>query len=125
MNIIKKYFYICGDIDDTLTSNFLNFYNSLNYETDEAIIYVSSDGGYYSCAQIIIDVINKSQVKTTLIASDRICSSAFILFYFSKCEIKILNGTYGMIHEISAEFEYRDNFTDENVIRKKTIKKYE
>ena len=80
----KQYLYLNGRMDYGMVNSFLNFYNSLSSETNEVTIYLNSEGGIYDTMQILLDIINHSKVKITLVAVGYIMSCAFLLFYLKK-----------------------------------------
>lgn len=83
MNITKsnnRFLYLNGEMNDEMINSLLNFYNSISSETNEAMIYLNSSGGLYCSMQIMLDIINHSKVKITLVAVEHIISCAFYYF---------------------------------------------
>lgn len=116
MNITKsnnRFLYLNGEMINSL----LNFYNSISSETNEAMIYLNSSGGLYCSMQIMLDIINHSKVKITLVAVEHIMPCAFLLFYFTKCDKILMSNCYGCVHTISSSFELRDKKFDGDIIR--------
>lgn len=113
----KQFLYLNGEMNDDMVNSFLNFYNSLDSETDEVVIYLNSEGGLYCSMQIMLDIINHSKVKITLIAVEHIMSCAFLLFYFAKGNKILMSNCYGCVHTISSSFELRDKKFEGNIIR--------
>ena len=113
----KQFLYLNGEMNDEMIDSFLNFYNSLGSETDEAVIYLNSEGGLYCSALIMLDIINHSKVKITLIAVEHIMSSAFLLFYLARCNKILMNNCYGCVHTISSSFELRDKKFEGDIVR--------
>lgn len=116
-NLSKRFLYLNGEMNDEMIDSFLNFYNSLNSETDEMIIYLNSEGGLYCSAQIMLDIINHSKIKITLIAVEHIMSSAFLLFYLARCNKILMSNCYGCVHTISSTFELRDKKFEGDIVR--------
>ena len=120
MDIIKsnkQYFYLNGRMDYEMINSFLNFYNSLSSETNEVMIYLTSEGGLYDSMLILLDIINHSKVKITLVAVEHIMSCAFLLFYFAKCDKILMSNCYGCVHTISSSFELRDKKFEGDIVR--------
>lgn len=120
MDIIKsnkQFLYLNGEMNDDMTNSFLNFYNSLGSEIDEVVIYLNSEGGLYCSMQIMLDIINHSKVKITLIAVEHIMSCAFLLFYLARCNKILMNNCYGCVHTISSSFELRDKKFEGDIVR--------
>ena len=113
----KQFLYLNGEMNDNMVNSFLNFYNSLGSEIDEVVIYLNSEGGLYCSMQIMLDIINHSKIKITLIAVEHIISCAFMLFYFAKCDKILINNCYGCVHTISSMFELRDKNFEGDTIR--------
>lgn len=113
----KQFLYLNGEMNDDMVNSFLNFYNSLNSETNEVMIYLNSEGGLYCSMQIMLDIINHSKVKITLIAVEHIISCAFLLFYFARCNKILMSNCYGCVHTISSMFELRDKKFEGDVVR--------
>ena len=113
----KRFLYLNGEMNNEMINSFLNFYNSLSSETNEAMIYLNSWGGLYDVMQILLDVINHSKVKITLVAVNQCMSCAFLLFYFAKCNKILMDNCYGCIHTISSSFELRDKKFEGDIIR--------
>ena len=87
-----------------------------NVEIDEAVIYLNSEGGLYCSMQIMLDIINHSKIKITLIAVEHIMSCAFLLFYFAKCDKILMTNCYGCVHTISSSFELRDKKFEGDIV---------
>ena len=113
----KQFLYLNGEMNDDMVNSFLNFYNSINSETDEVVIYLNSEGGLYCSMQIMLDIINHSKIKITLIAVEHIMSCAFLLFYFARCNKILMSNCYGCVHTISSMFELRDKKFEGDVVR--------
>ena len=113
----KQYLYLNGRMDYEMVNSFLNFYNSLSSETNEVTIYLNSEGGIYNVMQILLDIINHSKVKITLVAVGYIMSCAFLLFYLAKCNKILMSNCYGCVHTISSSFELRDKKFEGDIIR--------
>ena len=113
----KQYLYLNGRMDYEMVNSFLNFYNSLSSETNEVTIYLNSEGGIYDVMQILLDIINHSKVKITLVAVGYIMSCAFLLFYLAKCNKILMSNCYGCVHTISSSFELRDKKFEGDIIR--------
>lgn len=84
------------EINDESADLLIDFINST--EGIKKKIYLSSDGGFIYVAELIIDLINNNKQDIELIAYNYIGSSAFELFFKSKCKKRILEGTRGMLH---------------------------
>lgn len=113
----KQYLYLNGRMDYEMVNSFLNFYNSLSSETNEVTIYLNSEGGIYDVMQILLDIINHSKVKITLVAVGYIMSCAFLLFYLAKCDKILMSNCYGCVHTISSSFELRDKKFEGDIVR--------
>lgn len=113
----KQYLCLNGRMDYEMINSFLNFYNSLSSETNEIIIYLNSEGGLYDCMQILLDIINHSKVKITLIAISYVMSCAFLLFYLAKCDKILMSNCYGCAHTISSSFELRNKKFEGDIVR--------
>ena len=113
----KQFLYLNGEMNDDMLNSFLNFYNSLSSEIDEIVIYLNSEGGRHSSMQIMLDIINHSKIKITLIAVEYIMSCAFLLFYFAKCNKILMDNCYGCVHTVSSLFELRNKKFDGDVIQ--------
>ena len=113
----KQFLYLNEEMNDDMLNSFLNFYNSLGSDIDEVVIYLNSEGGWYCSMQIMLDIINHSKIKITLIAVEHIMSCAFLLFYFAKCDKILMDNCYGCIHTVSSWFELRNKKFDGDVIQ--------
>lgn len=113
----KQYLYLNGRMDYGMINSFLNFYNSLSSETNEVTIYLNSEGGIYDVMQILLDIINHSKIKITLVAVGYVMSCAFLLFYLAKCNKILMSNCYGCVHTISSSFELRDKKFEGDIIR--------
>ena len=67
--------------------------------------------------QILLDIINYSKVKITLVAVGYIMSCAFLLFYLAKCDKILMSNCYGCVHTISSSFELRNKKFEGDVVR--------
>ncbi len=77
----------------------VNTINTLR-EYEQVTIYLNSEGGDVESMESMIDLINQHHEKIDLIATGKIYSAAFILFFRTACRKRILNGTMGMAHYI-------------------------
>lgn len=72
-------------------------------------VYISSEGGEIRIAETIMDIIEHCSAKITFVASGELCSSAFELFFNTKCfDKRILPQTIGMIHQAKCPYEYNE-----------------
>ena len=92
MNLILE-----GPINSDMLKELSNGYNNLN--PGETIhIFLSSEGGNVDCADAMSTLINRHAPVTTLTSYFRLESSAFDLFFRSKCYREVLPSVIGMIH---------------------------
>ena len=105
-----KYFHLEGEINDELLTKFYEFCNS--YEDNDWTISICSGGGFTTIGKTIVHLINQRPKRVTLICQEAY-SSAFEIFYRSKCK-RILTGfCKGMFHLNSAKMYMQSNLKPE------------
>lgn len=123
-------YYINFEFEGAKLAPFVDFINSCSPEQDLNLnLYLTSPGGDYIVSQIIKDMIETSEHHITLIAGEDISSSAFILFYETNCNKRILNRTHALIHSITTTYSERELRKDslsfkQNANYMKEINKY-
>ena len=118
-------FYFFSDTDPEDVQKAIEFINKIE---EKATIYITSNGGDCYAADVLLDTINENKDKLTLVASGKIMSSAFYIFFSAKCNKRIMEGTVGMYHYSgvsvrltqSGAFDYED---DEAIIEGMKIEK--
>jgi len=83
------------DFNEEGLANFLGHLNATR-ETPKRTVYLDSGGGAVSCIHPVIDAIEEGQCD--LIACNKIYSAAFMVFFATNVEKRILPGTIGMFH---------------------------
>lgn len=83
-------------IRESTLSDLVEFLNS---NGGEKRILISSDGGYYQVMEAMLHLINADWDNITLVAYNRIYSSAFELFFRAKCHKRLAGGVVGMFHQ--------------------------
>ncbi len=91
------YYNLAGEFNDKTIIKFTEFLNNIEL-TEDIIIYLNSGGGDAYVTFCLLDIIHSYPGKITLVATGRICSSAFDLFFEAKVNKKILPRTIGMTH---------------------------
>lgn len=81
-----------GEIDDNMLEKAAAYYRDFN----EAVIYLSSPGGFVSCQEALLHMFNTHNTK--LYCYGEIASCALELFIKAKCYKELLPGTTGMAH---------------------------
>lgn len=68
-------------------------------ETD-IVLYFSSEGGYYHCGVVLIDVINSlpKEYNLKMIFYWKMFSAAFDVFVRVKCKKEVCTGSVGLVH---------------------------
>lgn len=94
-------------IDPELLDKFINIVN--NPDNEKIVIYLNSGGGSPFVSDVMIDIINKNINRFVIIANDLIGSSAFDLFFKSKCDRRIMPGTIGMYHQSYSSIDISEN----------------
>ncbi len=89
-----KTFFIDGTVNKDMSALFRD---CLEYPGDIQIFFESS-GGSIRQASEIIHMLNQNADRVTLIANHEISSSAWMIFFYSKCKRDVIEGTLGMIH---------------------------
>ena len=89
-----KYFYLNGSMKQELFDKFINFCNQ--YPDDKWGIVIDSGGGGESFCHAMLHIIDDH--KDCVLISMGCYSSAFELFYLSKCEKLITTNSMGMFH---------------------------
>mgnify|MGYP003424260014 FL=1 len=92
---MKSFFNINGEVDEAMLEKFINIHKES--EGKEIVILFDSIGGYSHIWQQIIEVIDDIE-NCTLIAWNEISSSAFDIFFLSKCKKKVVDSCVGMSH---------------------------
>lgn len=86
---------LLGEYDETALFNFIEDLNK-SIGTPRRTVYISSTGGYLDWVNIIIDALERGECE--LVATNRIYSAAFLTFFGTDVERRILPGTVGMFH---------------------------
>ena len=83
-------------IRESTLSDLVEFLNS---NGGEKRILLCSDGGYYQVMEAMLHLINTEGESITLVAYNRIFSSAFEFFFRAKCRKRLAGGVIGMFHQ--------------------------
>ena len=105
---------------------FYNEFNSKKMSDSEVTIYLLSGGGDCWAAEAMLDLINENSGSTTLIGYGRLSSSAFQIFFTSKCKKKLIGGCYGMYHQstFSVDINEFGNLDREDECKKQYMMNY-
>lgn len=96
-----KHYLLEGIIDERCLRDFIAFCNQ--YDEEQKVVFLDSDGGYRAYAIAISAVINQTPGMFTLIAINSIRSCAVELFFRCFCERIVQPGSTAMIHTTGRE----------------------
>lgn len=94
---MKKYYLLNGKINEECLEKLITFFNYLD-ASDTLFIYLSSTGGMTIIGRAIISFINNNKDRIEL-ACVHAESSAFEIFYKSKCKKFLISPCRGMYHK--------------------------
>lgn len=103
---MEKYISLEGEINTELFDKFLKDFNRID---EDIVIYLNSRGGYISTQEAIVDLINRNKNRITIIGYCELYSSAFDIFFKSKCKKILIPNTTGMVHLGSIDIQINEN----------------
>lgn len=119
--MVKRYYWN-DKFTDKSFDKFIKFQNDLAPDT-RLEVWLNSDGGLCYIGEMIRELFESYDPELfMLVASGRICSSAFDLFVAAKCQKHIIPGTIGMVHGSSQWVEINESkaiklkFTEEKLL---------
>lgn len=92
-----------GYIDENTPNILIDFI--VTYRGEQKQIYFSSEGGWISESNVMLDVLNNCKNEVELIGYNSLSSCAFELFFKAECKKRILYGTRGMLHFAKATLD--------------------
>ena len=108
--------YLQGDINETMTSCFIKGLNILVNETDDAEIFISSNGGDEYEAFAIHDAIVTCNINITTIGYGKVMSAAPLLLTCGDVR-KCTKNCWFMVHEASYSMEHEKHTENFNTVK--------